>query len=67
MHIFMSLHTWGEMPGGMVGRRPSSATCKYRKKQNGSQNLSILWGEASSPQDRITVYLNKYGKSPALL
>lgn len=24
--IFMSLHTWGEMPGGMVGRRPSSAT-----------------------------------------
>lgn len=26
MQILISLHMWGEMPGGMVGRRPSSAT-----------------------------------------
>lgn len=26
MHIFMSLQMWGEMPGGMVGRKPSKAT-----------------------------------------
>ena len=53
MQIFMSLHTWGEMPGGMVGRRPSNATCKHKEKQRGSQNLSLMWGSASSPQDRI--------------
>lgn len=26
MQILISLQMWGEMPGGMVGRRPSSAT-----------------------------------------
>lgn len=26
MHIFMSLQMWGEIPGGMVGLRPSKAT-----------------------------------------
>lgn len=26
MQIFISLQMWGEMPGGMVGRSPSSAT-----------------------------------------
>ena len=42
MQIFMSLHTWGEMPGGMVGRRPSSATYKHKEKQGESQNLSLV-------------------------
>ena len=53
MQIFMSLQTWGEMPGGMVGRRPSNATCKHKEKQGESQNLSLMSGETSSPQDRI--------------
>lgn len=26
MHIFMSLQMWGEMPGGIVGLKPSKAT-----------------------------------------
>lgn len=42
MQIFISLHTWGEMPGGMVGRRPSSATCRHREEQGGSPNLSLM-------------------------
>lgn len=61
MQIFMSLHTWGEMPGGIVGRRPSRATCKYREEQGGSQNLIVMGREANSPQERITIR----GKSPA--
>ena len=27
MHSLISLHTWGEIPGGMVGRKPSRDTC----------------------------------------
>lgn len=50
MQIFMSLQTCGEMPGGIVGRRPSSATCKYRGKDGGPQNLVFMLEEAFGPQ-----------------
>lgn len=31
MHIFMSLQMWGEMPGGMVGLKPSKATWEAKQ------------------------------------
>lgn len=33
MQIFISLQMWGEMPGGMVGRRPSRATCTQHQRK----------------------------------
>lgn len=30
IQILMSLQMWGEIPGGIVGRRPSRATCSHR-------------------------------------
>lgn len=58
MQIFMSLHTWGEMPGGIVGRRPSRATCKYREEQGGSQNL-IVMGERPIAHRRGLLYVGR--------
>ena len=34
MHIFISLQMWGEMPGGIVGLKPSKATWRPNQRNN---------------------------------
>lgn len=45
MHIFISLQIWGDMPGGMVGLKPSRAT--WGPKQTGLQKrrtkTALFW------------------------
>lgn len=63
LHEFTNV---GEMPGGMVGRRPSNATCKHKEKQGESQNLSLMSGETSSLRTGFCVF-ESMGRSPAPL